>query len=380
MPQADHKVFRLGDAVNLQVPQIFEIVESRGYKVGVVSAMNSTNKLSDPAYFFPDPWTNTPPDASWWSRSLTSSIRQLVNDNSRGRMTVKSLAILILGSLRFVRPRDLIAIARYAYESRTGSWKKAIVLDLFLHSLHLNMLSKKDPSFSTIFFNAGAHIQHHYLLYSGHLNAVFGAALKSSDSDHNGVGKQDPFEDVIVAYDGILADYLDNDESEVIIATGLTQVPYNNHTYYYRLNDHADFLSSLSLRFKTVEPRMSRDFSISFEDADDMLMATEVLNNARVVGSGEPVFEASMNGERQLFVTLIYPHEVTEDTIFCSGDNCFGLWGKVSLVAVKNGMHSGKGFLYMSNGLTHAKVGQAMPVWDIFQTINSHFRYPNVSS
>ena len=56
----EHQVFRLGDAVNHQGSQIFEDIERRGYSVGNLSAMNAANRMEKPAFFIPDPWTNTP--------------------------------------------------------------------------------------------------------------------------------------------------------------------------------------------------------------------------------------------------------------------------------------------------------------------------------
>ena len=44
------------------------------------------------------------------------------------------------------------------------SW--ALLLDLILHDLHINLLSKNKTEFSSIFLNAGAHIQHHYFFNS----------------------------------------------------------------------------------------------------------------------------------------------------------------------------------------------------------------------
>src|SRR6188508_436380 len=55
MTAGEHKIFRLGDIVNSDIPQIFEELERRGLRVGAVSAMNAANRLSNPAYFIPDP-------------------------------------------------------------------------------------------------------------------------------------------------------------------------------------------------------------------------------------------------------------------------------------------------------------------------------------
>ena len=66
-----HKVFRLGDIVKYEGEQIFEKIESAGYHVGCISPMNASNKLKKPAYFIPDPWTNTASDSSFTSKVIT---------------------------------------------------------------------------------------------------------------------------------------------------------------------------------------------------------------------------------------------------------------------------------------------------------------------
>ena len=51
-----------------------------------------------------------------------------------------------------------------------------------------------------------------------------------------------------------------------IIATGLSQKPYEKPVFYYRLADHASFLNLLDIDYVSVEPRMTRDFLIRFGD------------------------------------------------------------------------------------------------------------------
>ena len=58
----EHKIFRLGDIVNHpSVSQLFEELEAKGLSVGAVSPFNAENRLNDPAFFVPDPWTKTNP-------------------------------------------------------------------------------------------------------------------------------------------------------------------------------------------------------------------------------------------------------------------------------------------------------------------------------
>ncbi len=159
---AEHGVFRLGDIVTSAIPQIFEQLEQAGYKVGAISAMNAANRLKQPAYFIPDPWTQTSADSSWWSQSLSQAVSQVVNDNAKARVSAKSALQVVLGLLRFARVAHYQKYLSLAVASIGKPWLKALVLDLLLHDVHWTLLNVKKPNFSTLFLNSGAHIQHHY--------------------------------------------------------------------------------------------------------------------------------------------------------------------------------------------------------------------------
>jgi hypothetical protein len=261
---AEHGVFRLGDIVGTKIPQVFEQLEELGFSVGCVSPMNAENRLRTPAYFLPDPWTKTPPDRSWWSRSLSAAISQAVNENATGRISAKSVAYLAMGLIRFARPVNYKLYARLAGASRGAPWRKALLLDLFLHDLHWQLFRAKAPDFSTVFFNAGAHIQHHYL---------FNSSVASETGPCNPkwyVGRDvDPVAEMLQVYDRIVADYLSLPDVDVVVATGLSQRPYDRLKFYYRLRDHSSFLSMLGIGHRNVLPRMTRDFLVEFDSQSD---------------------------------------------------------------------------------------------------------------
>jgi hypothetical protein len=199
---AEHGVFRLGDMVGSGVPQIFEKIEQAGYTVGAISAMNAENRLKQPAYFIPDPWTQTPTDSSWWSQSLRQAVSQAVNDNAQARITTKSALQVVLGLLRFARVAHYQKYLSLVLASRRKPWLKALVLDLLLHDVHWSMFNSKRPDFSTLFLNAGAHIQHHYFF-----NAE---PLRNESANKNPAWyvpeNEDPLADVLELYDLIVGD------------------------------------------------------------------------------------------------------------------------------------------------------------------------------
>jgi hypothetical protein len=344
---AEHGVFRLGDIVGSKAPQIFEQLEQSGYKVGAISAMNAENRLSYPAYFIPDPWTKTPTDSSWWSRSLWKAISQAVNDNAKARITVKSALQIALGILRFSPIRHYGKYLSLAALSRRKPWLKALVLDLLLHDFHWAMFNNKKPDFSVLFLNAGAHIQHHYFFNAG--------PIRKNSTNKNPTWyvaeNEDPLADLLGLYDMIVGEYFTRSDTDVLLATGLAQKPYDRVKFYYRLNTHTDFLRGLGIPFKNVLPRMTRDFLIEFENVHDALAAQNLLEMIRVDDGDVPLFGEIDNRGTSLFVTLTYANEVTASTNYCVGDRRLPLLPDVCFVAIKNGMHQEEGFAFFTPGI-----------------------------
>jgi hypothetical protein len=366
---SEHRIFRLGDIVGSKVPQFFEQLEQIGISVGCISAMNAENRLESPAYFVPDPWTETASDKSWWSRMLTSAISQSVNDNAQSRISIKSILILLFGLIRFAQPKHYYLYFRLAIQSCIAPWRKALFLDLFLHDLHKRLFGARKPNFSTLFLNAGAHIQHHYFFNSGPVKKK----IKLRNPSGYVSPLIDPVAEMLEIYDRILEDYTKIPNVDLIIATGLSQCPYDTLKFYYRLRDHSSFLRLLDIEFKVVLPRMTRDFLIEFDSHYQAIIAQERLGNIEISGSNEPMFGEIDNRGKSLFVTLTFPYEINSFTIFELDSIQYLLEPHVAFVAIKNGMHQNKGFAFFSEGVApHAPENYAH-VKELYSTVTKYF-------
>lgn len=342
---SEHGVFRLGDMVHSGLPQIFERLESSGLRVGALSPMNARNSLQSPAYFVPDPWTQTRSDGSPFSERLTAMLRQTVNENASGRISASSVLTLTEVALRTLHPRRTPALLRMIAASRSRPWMKAMVLDQVVHMLNLHLMEKTRPDVAFVFLNAGAHIQHHYFLNS----ACSGVAHRNPD--WYAPADRDPVLEMLEAYDPILADCmaLADHGTRLILATGLTQVPYDRVKFYYRLRDHAQFLTKSGIAFSAVHPRMTRDFEIEFEHPADAANARARLEAMKMRRDGSPLFGDFEERERGLFLSLVYPQEIRPDDEVVHGDGTTRpLHEDVVFVAIKNGMHSTRGFVFVS--------------------------------
>jgi len=269
-----HQIFRLGDITkHPEQKQIFEMIEAKGFKVGAISPMNAENRLKNPTYFIPDPWTNTKSDNSGFSKRILLMLKQSVNENSSNKLSFNSIITIFEIIFRTFNYRKMLFFIRLVFSLINKPWKKSLVLDYLLHSLHLYFLKNKTVNFSSIFLNAGAHIQHHYLYNTKHIENLPKNPnwyIKSSS---------DPIEDMLLVYDKMIGDYikLSKNSNQLIIATGLSQVPYHKVKFYWRLKNHISFLNKIGINFLKVWPRMTRDFEIIFESDKDLKNAKKIL-------------------------------------------------------------------------------------------------------
>jgi len=362
----EHKVFRLGDFVNSGEKQFFEKVENAGCRVGAISPMNASNRLVKPAYFIPDPWTQTPSDNSFFSKNIAAAVAQAVNDNSESKLSLRTLINLGLAFFVLVSPRRLIPMARYALSSFGKPWRKALFLDMFLYEVHKTLFKRKRPNFSTLFLNAGAHIQHHYFFSSPFVTSELQNPNWYIDPS------EDPFLEMLIIYDEMLQDLIKLANTEVIIATGLSQKPFDHLKFYYRLNNHEKFLRDIGIAFSSVVPRMTRDFLITFVSAEQALAASDTLQKV-MVNDDVKLFEEIDNRGSDLFLVLTYPNEITEETTISLGGWSARLDQYVTFVAIKNGEHQSKGFAYFSDGITEFAPASGSHVSKIHNTVLEYF-------
>jgi hypothetical protein len=342
MKYDEHKIFRLGDIVNHpKLSQLFEELENEGLSVGAISPFNAENRLKNPAFFVPDPWTKTNPSGNWIVRALYNAVHQSVNDNAQSKLNLKTLFSLALGLLLYV------PISRWPHYLKTilnikKAGSKAIILDSLLSDIHLSLWKKYKPDFSNLFLNSGAHIQHHYLFNS----EAYKGGLENPE--WYCPSNFDPLINILSEYDIQIGKLLNLQNVKILIATGLHQHPHENITFYWRLREHIKFAEMIKIEnFIEILPRMSRDFLIKFNNDYDAAKAEKLLNSFYSTRDNIKIFEVDNRGE-SLFVELIYPNDIKKDDSIFSKDTNFKLENfksYLAFVAIKNGEHNGIGYL-----------------------------------
>jgi hypothetical protein len=369
---AEHSVFRLGDIAAHDIPQIWELLEERGLKVGAISPMNAKHRLRDPAFFVPDPWTRTEISAPPLLRKLYAALARAVNENATSRLTAGSLLGLLGGVVGYARAANYSRYLQYALGSVGRPWRRALFLDLLLADVFIGQVLQTRPHFASLFVNAAAHIQHHYMYcaapYEGpHRNPKWYVAA--------GV---DPVLEAYQLYDTIIGQLSRVVPARLMLATGLHQVPHDERTFYWRLREHDSFLRSIDVPFVRVEPRMSRDFLVACADEQMASRAAERLTRAQAL-DGTALFEVDNRGA-DLFVMLTYPREITADFRFRIEQQEFaGLSAQVAFVALKNGKHHGVGY-FLDTGYPKQALPEEFPLKQMPERIMSALGLPGVAA
>ena len=358
----EHGIFRLGDGANSNFISIFKLLSENGIKVGAISPMNIKNDLKHPDYFIPDPWTATISSNNFWHRLVHKCISQLVKDNARKKIKISNYFLFFLVFIKFSSFKKYGIYFKLFLKSLKKKWFRSLFLDYFFHDLHLSLLFKNKTEFSNIFFNSIAHIQHHYFYNS----EIFDNNQKNPNwyiSEN-----EDPFKDSLELFDKILEDYLKiENEYSIFIATGLRQIIYDTKKFYYRLKYHKNFFARFGLDVVDVQELMSRDFILTFKNSEDCLKSFQLISNIQT-NENKKIFGDFDIKKEKLFLTLTFSEEIIDQFVLCQNSK-IKLREYVDFVAIKNGMHDSKGYIYSTN----AKKSNVIEIHKIKEIISNYY-------
>lgn len=343
-----------------------------GYSVGAISPMNADMRMSKPDFFIPDPWTKSKSDGSFWSSKIHDVIKQVVNDNSEGKITFKSKFFLILALLKFAKPKNYMEYFRLALGAFNGKrWNKALFLDLFICDMFLYLTSKNKTAFSTLFLNSFAHIQHHYFY-----NSEFYDGNSINPEDH--ISQiYDPMKDGALFFNNRIRDLITSVKGyDFLIVTGLSQVPYKGEKYLYRLKNHSNFLKLLEIDFINVNKRMTKDFEITFDSNTQRDSALKVLTKIKV--NNVLAFQDIEIRDKSLFVDLSYNKKILKSDYFEINNNKIFISDHVVTVTFKNGEHCSIGYAFLSKGIDNNFNEKEINVWEIKDIILKYFKRPEL--
>lgn len=362
LPYAKHKIFRLGDIVeNPNLKQIFEELESLGLSIGAISPFNADNRLSNAKFFVPDPWTQTNASGGYILKNLSRAISRLVNNNASGKIRFVDIAWILIGSVSYIRIKSWGNFKKL-FLRRKKPGIKAAILDLILLEVFVTLQKKHKPDYSHVFFNGGAHVQHHYMYNSSQYQGDF---VNPEWHCPNG---WDPILMMLECYDKIIADLLLSGE-RIIGITGLHQIPHEERTYMWRPIAHRDFLVELGVEgsFK-VTPRMSRDLLVEVESQEHAKKIERHLLQFIDSVRRKPVFSVDNRG-KSLFVEVVFDDELVDGMSFIGPNEISvgALDTKLAFVTIKNGAHDSLGYVFSNKPMNLPEQIKLEAVYDFIK-------------
>ena len=364
-----HKCFHIGDFYKNQTPNIFDDLQDLGLNVLSISPMNCYFKERGSSILVPDPWENFNTRHKGFLSNLYESIKAKVNTNAYENNNLKHNTIFLLGLLRYGRVKNYLKYAKYIFLSLRYKWSQAIVLDLLLFDIFIKYQKDGDYGYSSIFLNAGAHIQHHHLYdsdcYKGDNQNPKSYSLAANTH-------VDPIFEVLSVYDEMIEEVISG-SSKFMITTGLQQIENKKPYYQYRFIDHEKTMTYLGFSFKTIIARMSRDFTIYFNDKNQMEQNMKLFGNIYI--DNKPLFSVDEDPcNLSVFVKINWTGDISNfKNIQIENKKELNIKKQIALVSIENSIHTDKGW-HLRNFENDNK-NSSKSIWEIKNTILAYFKH-----
>jgi len=348
-----HGIFRLGDAVYNQAPQLWDKMEQKGLAVEALFPMNAVNSLAKSNLFLPDPWTNTTVLAPTHLRWLYDFVRASVLNNSKGSISVwaaiKALpGIVSIGDIKFWKSTLTLFRASLKYPRVY----RPIVLDLIVFQLLKSRVNGRHKlHYISAFMNAGAHLQHHYYFDSAVNTTNFTNPKWYSPVPNKEI---DPLFELYSFYDSVV-DQLISMDIELFITTGLSQKPNQTVYHQYRAVDFDSIakLCKAGMENILVKYRMSRDFEITSTKEEYISLIKNELVEFKI--DGESVFTVD-DREHSLFCKVSYNGEPEGLSNVAYRGDFYDLTDSFVHVSIENQIHTDIGYFADPEGILDEKI------------------------
>ncbi len=304
LPFEKHKVFRLGQAQNLDQDSIWDILSRNNLTSWICGSMNTKWDVNDiNIMVLPDPWSTdvktSPASLETFYRFIQANVQEHTNENFKLSPLeyVKFLIFMLRHGLTFNSITKIVEALFKQLTKAPDRWKKVMVLDWLQFDVFSYTYKQKRPAFATFFSNSTAHFQHRFWRYMepekfsmkpsvAEIEQYGGAILYAYQNHDTLIGK--------------MFDLADKD-TIIILSTALSQQPYVKKDAvggkrFYRPHDMQTLPQIFGLQgVEKVSPVMSHQFNIlcateldatnNYSKLSAVTMNTESLFSLRLAGT-----------------------------------------------------------------------------------------------
>ena len=375
-----HGVFHLTDGARAEHMDIWRTLIAAGRTAFSFASMNARPFASPGSLFVGDPWTEngdaSPPELNVYNRFVGHNVREY--SNSEQRLSAADYAAF----LRFLVTHGLSAgtawrtlrqLAEEKLRAPHLSYRRVAILDALQFDVFAHYHRSMRPDFATFFVNSVAHLQHSYWRYM----EPDAFTLKPEESQR--ARYSDAIKYGYVAMDWLIGRFLklaDRQGATLVFQTALSQQPFVKYDgkggqRFYRLRDVRSFLDGIGLVYQNVDPTMTNQYMVTFDDDSGRDAARERLS-AFAYEEGKKLFGfPARKTEKALYFGPVTPEAgglsaVATDKV--SGRSFKAEELLYQIDAMKSGCHHPIGALWIRSG-SHRRHEETVSILDTFPTL-----------
>ncbi|MGU3537467.1 hypothetical protein [Methylobacterium sp. A54F] len=382
LPYSDHRVFDLGDGVELKAKRTWDYVADAGMTSWVCGSMNAAinTDRSENLYILPDPWSQgLKPNPEAKFSAFYHLVRSYVQEYTRDKPPLTRNDFLRFGQFMLTHglsPATVQATVRQLLGERVGAtsrWRRAAILDRLQWDVFRHFYRALRPAYSTFFLNSTAHYQHYY--WRNMDPESF--SLKDAEA------RQAEYSDAILfgykKMDGIVAECLElaGPDTTIVLATALSQQPLAKYDgvggkQIFKINDVDQLMKFAGIQGRyEYAPVMAEQFHMFFEtegEAEAALARLEALRTS----DGQDVMAVRRDGAK-IFGGCQVNTPPGEDTVVRSAhSNATPRFNALfyPVDGLKSGMHHPDGILWIRTPEgSHRTIERKIPIQEIGATL-----------
>lgn len=375
-----HGVFHLTDGPRAGHPDIWEMLQNAGYRVGNCGSMNAKHFAAPGCYYLPDPWCTSErasPDAlNAFHSFVAANVQEYTNSNSKLGVAdyARFLSFLLTHGLRPATVATILKqLGTEKFVDGAEYWRRVALLDMLQFDVFKHCQKKLRPHFSTFFANSVAHLQHAYWREMEPQAFV----VKSPEK------QQLRYADAILfgyrQTDLLVGEFLrmaDEQNALLVFATALSQQPFLKYEaiggqQFYRVRKIEALLDELDISFETVQPTMTHQYQMLF--ASEAAMEAAKIKLASLRMDGQQVFGFDRTEGCSLYFGCVIRTALPGQAMMTIGNREARFFDTFyHIEATKSGRHHPDGCLWIRSG-RHQTHNEKVSILDILPTMLAHF-------
>jgi len=337
LSSSEHQVKHLGDSPKADDQQLWEKLSDKNISSGIWGAMNSKrSKAENCHFFFPDPWTTAENAYPNELNSILQPLRYVSKNYTRFSKQVLASSIKDLfkiakkNQLVSLLSKETLLLIKNSVKYRFKPFVFISFLDYVSSSFFLEYLKRYEPTFSLLFLNSIAHLQHHQWHHLDKISPGLKHGFRKIDKVLDKIFNQLNKDDVLIVTNA-LSQKNTNDEKPWVL---------------YRQIDQRKFLEAAGIHDVEIDSHMTHDAHLFFPSSQVAEQSLKILQSVRVKDSPFFHIESYPDDPLKLFYKIQFTDPVDSNTFFTISNKQYRFFDFFKAIVKRTGRHIQSGTLF----------------------------------